>query len=142
MRSKLVNEHPRTYVVVFSTGDEVVSGITYFAIDNGLSAAGITAIGAFNDVDLGYFDFTTKDYKRIPLREQVEVLSLIGNIVLYDTKPKLHAHVVLGKVDGTAYGGHLMEAYVNPTLEVIITELPGYLHREMDKSIGIPLIKL
>ena len=142
MKFKLVNSSPQTYILVFEAGDEVVEGISRFAKENKLKAASISAIGAFSKAELGYFDLSIKDYKVIPVTEQVEVLSLTGDIVLYDNQPKLHAHVVIGKPDGSAHGGHLLNAFVNPTLEVIITELPAYLHREMDKAAGIPLIKL
>ena len=74
--------------------------------------------------------------------EQAEVLSLVGDISMYKDEQKLHAHIVLGKADGTAHGGHLMEATVHPTLEIIITESPIYLEREIDKESGLALIKI
>ena len=67
---------------------------------------------------------------------------MTGDITLYKDEPKVHAHVVVGKEDGTAHGGHLLEAIVNPTLEIILTESPTYLQREMDEAIGIPLINV
>ena len=142
MRSKQVSISPKIYIVVFDTGDEVVRDLTDFAKENKLHAASITAIGAFSNTELGYFDLAAKDYKKIPVTEQVEVLSLIGDITQYKGEPKLHAHVVVGKHDGTAHGGHLLKAIVNPTLEVVITEVPIYLNRELDPAVGIPLIKL
>ena len=142
MRSKLVNGNPKTYVLVFETGDEVIEGLTAFASANSIAACGLTAIGALSKVEVGYFDFSIKDYKPIHITEQVEVLSLIGDISLYENEPKIHAHVVVGKADGTAHGGHLLKAYVNPTLEVVLTELPAYLNRVRDEASGIPLIKL
>jgi predicted DNA-binding protein with PD1-like motif len=63
-------------------------------------------------------------YDLAPLKEQVEVMSLVGSIALSGNEPKVHAHVVVGKADGTAHGGHLLEAHVWPTPEVIITESP------------------
>jgi len=70
------------------------------------------------------------------------VLSLLGDIALADGKPKLHAHVVLGKRDGSAHGGHLLEAHVRPTLEVILTESPSHLERVHDPETGLPLIRI
>ncbi|MGZ5095908.1 MAG: PPC domain-containing DNA-binding protein, partial [Burkholderiales bacterium] len=96
MRTKVLNERGETtYAVVFETGEEVVSGLTRFAERQNLTASRITAIGAFSDAVLGYFDWDTKDYQRIPVREQVEVVSLIGDVALDGTHPKVHAHVVL-----------------------------------------------
>src|SRR5919106_1187106 len=73
------------------------------------------------------------------LREQVEVLSLLGNVAVHEGKPAVHAHVVVGKRDGTAHGGHLLEAHVRPTLEVIVVESPKHLYRERDDETGLPL---
>ena len=143
MRTKVLNEHGETtYAVVFETGEEVVSGLTRFAERQNLTASRITAIGAFSDAVLGYFDWDKKDYQRIPVREQVEVVSLIGDVALDGTHPKVHAHVVLGLRDGSARGGHLLEAHVRPTLEVIVTESPSYLKREFDPVSGLALIRL
>jgi predicted DNA-binding protein with PD1-like motif len=143
VKSKLLSEHGgRTFAIVFATGDEVAGGLLKFAKDNGLSASHFTAIGAFERVTLGYFDWQQKDYRRIPLAEQVEVVSLIGDVALDEGEPKVHAHVVVGKSDGTAHGGHLLEAYVRPTLEVVLVEAPAYLRRRVDQDSGLALIDL
>ena len=75
MKSKLLDDrNGKTFAVIFDTGDEVASGLAEFARREKLAAAHFTAIGAFRDVTLGYFDWDKKDYLKIPLREQVEVL--------------------------------------------------------------------
>ena len=143
MKSKLINDGPqRSFVVVFDTGDEVTESLLAFAREQGLSAAEFTGLGAFSGAVLGYFDWQKKDYKRIRIDEQVEVLNLTGNIALADGKPKLHPHIVLGKSDGSAHGGHLLEGHVRPTLEVIVTESPAHLRRKSDPETGLALIEL
>jgi uncharacterized protein len=144
MRSKLLSDDDgeRRFAVIFETGEEVVGGLTRFATEQGLAASGFTAIGAFREAVLGYFDWETKDYERIPVGDQVEVLALVGDIALQEGKPKLHAHVVLGRRDGSTCGGHLLEARVRPTLEVILTESPSYLEREHDRESGLALIRI
>ncbi len=144
MKAKLISQgEPKTYAVIFETGDEVVSELLAFAREQGLGDSHLTAIGAFQDVILGYFDWQKKDYKKIPVREQVEVLSLIGDIALQDNgAPQLHAHVVVGKSDGSAWGGHLIEAHVRPTLEVIVVESPEHLRRKRDPESGLALIRV
>lgn len=143
MKSKLIHEGPqRTFAVVFDKGDEVLESLLAFAKAHGLSAAEFTGLGALSDAVLGYFDWQQKDYKRIPIDEQVEVLNLTGNIALADGEPKLHPHIVVGKADGTAHGGHLLEAHVRPTLEVIITESPAHLQRRSDPETGLALIRI
>ncbi len=143
MRNKLVNDAPeRTYILVFDTGDDVLPVLTHFATDANLAASHFTAIGAFQRATLGYFDWQAKDYMRIPVEEQVEVVSLIGDIARRDGKPQVHAHVVLGRRDGSTCGGHLLGAVVRPTLEVTLIESPAHLARRFDPHVGLALIDL
>jgi predicted DNA-binding protein with PD1-like motif len=121
----------------------VISGLTGFAREKRLAGSHFTAIGAFGEATLAYFDWETKEYKKIPVREQVEVVSLIGDVALAeDGSPQLHAHAVLGRSDGTALGGHLLEARVRPTLEVTLVETPRHLHRKHDPESGLALIRV
>jgi uncharacterized protein len=143
MKSKLIHEgEQKTFALVFDKEDEVIQELTRFAKQEKLNASQFTAIGAFREAVLGFFERERKDYKKIPVKEQVEVLSLIGDIALSGGEPKLHAHVVLGKADGTACGGHLLEARVWPTLEVVLTESPSYLRRKIDDETGLALIDI
>jgi predicted DNA-binding protein with PD1-like motif len=141
MKSTLLDATgPRIWALIFDKGDEPVAGLTAFAKAQKLGAAHFTAIGAFSDVTLGYFDRAKRDYKKIPLHEQVEVLSLIGDVALDKGEPKVHAHVVVGRADGEARGGHLLEAHVWPTLEVVLVESPRHLRKRHDPETGLALI--
>lgn len=145
MRSKLLHESDgqRTFVAVLQTGDEVVAVLTQLARQERLSAAQITAIGAFENATVSYFEWQTKRYLPIEVGEQVEVASLIGDIALDGRgAPVLHMHVVLGKRDGSAVAGHLGKAHVRPTLEVVIQESPQHLRRTFDPETGLALIDL
>ena len=143
MRSKLIDRQNRVYAVIFDTGEDPVAGLTRFAENEKLDAASFTAIGAFSEATLGYFDWQKKDYERIPVREQTEVLALLGDIALDEGGGrKVHAHVVLGKRDGAALGGHLLAAQVRPTLEVILDASPGRLKRRHDPASGLALIRI
>ena len=144
MQHKLLHESngQRTYVVVLETGEEVLTSLQAFASQNKVHTAQLTAIGAFSDVVLQYFDWDSKAYKNIPVREQVEVASLNGDIALAPAGgPALHVHLVIGKRDGTAMAGHLGEAHVRPTLEVIVTESPAHLRKARDPASGLALIR-
>jgi uncharacterized protein len=127
---------------VFDKGDEVRQGLLEFANTNRFADAHLTGIGAFSEVTLGFFDPRQKTYKKIDVNGQVEVLSFIGNIVQGDGKPRLHAHVVVGKSDGTAHGGHFLGGRVWPTLEIVISEMPVHLRRTQDEESGLALINL
>lgn len=137
---QLAPDEQRTWLIVCDTGDEVMAALEEFAKAERLSAASIQGIGALSDVTLGYFDWAAKDYERVRLAEQVEVLSLLGDVALADGAPQVHAHVVVGKRDGTAHGGHLMEGHVRPTLELVVTETPVHLRKRIDPVSGLALI--
>ena len=141
MNAKMIDTATeRTWALIFDTGDEVISTLQAFAVASGVAAARFTAIGALRDATLGYFDWERKAYERIPVREQVEVLALVGDVALEGDVPKVHAHVVVGKRDGTAHGGHLLDAHVRPTLEVMLIESPSHLRRVHDPQSGLALI--
>ena len=143
MKYKLLNDaEQKTYAIIMETGDEVMENLKALAGKEQLKASHFTAIGAFQSVTLGYFEIDKKEYKKIPLDEQLEVLVLAGDISRYEDQPKIHAHVVLGKNDGTTRGGHLINAVVRPTLEIILTESPEWLCRKMDETVQIPLIDI
>lgn len=144
MRSKLLVETgaEKSWVIVFDIGGEAMHGLLDFAVHQKITAAHFTAIGAFSRAELGYFDWQTKKYESIPVDEQVEVVTIIGDIALEDAKPKVHAHAVLAKRGGVTVSGHLMEGHVRPTLEVVLTQAPKNLERRFDATSGIALIKL
>jgi uncharacterized protein len=132
-----------TRVVVLDSGEEAFAALTKFADETGITAASLTAIGAFERATIGWFDFDKKTYKKIEVAEQCEVLSAIGDVAIGDDgKASLHVHVVLGLSDGTTRGGHLMAGTVRPTLEVVLTETPAHLRRKKRADIGIALIDL
>jgi uncharacterized protein len=136
---------PRMFAVVFEPGDEPVAGLEAFAREAGVDAARLTAIGAFEHAVVGWFDLDARNYRRIEVSEQVELLSLVGDITLADptgSEPRIHAHVVLGRRDGSTVGGHLLEARVRPTLEVVVSDAPATLRRRHDPSTGLALIDL
>jgi uncharacterized protein len=143
MKSKVVvDADVVTYVVVCDPGDEAVAALTEFARSEDLTAAQITAVGAFERATVGWFDRAARQYRPIAVDEQCELLSLVGDVAEGQDGPILHVHAVLGLSDGTTRGGHLLEGHVFPTLEAVITETPAELRKVMRPDIGIALIDL
>ena len=142
MKVKLVKDTPeeKVYAVIFYKGDDAMSGLTDFAIDHHIDDAHFTAIGAVNGATLAWLDPAEKIYHRIPVTEQAEVLSLIGDVTSFNGKPLVHMHAVLGRQDGTTVGGHVFELDVNPTLEVIVTVNAAPLKRKPDDASGMKVI--
>ena len=145
MKTKLLHEADgkRTFAIILATGDEAMACLKVFAEQEKIGGAQVTAIGALSRAKLAYFDWETKSYQPVEVAEQVEVASLLGDIAIGpDNKPSVHVHAVLGKRSGAAMAGHLEEAHVRPTLEIIVTESPAHLCKAQDKETGLALIKL
>jgi predicted DNA-binding protein with PD1-like motif len=145
MKSKLVAQDGsgKIHVLVLEPGEEAFEAIEQFAKREAIGGAALTAIGAFSRATVGWFDPETRTYLRIPVEEQCEVLSAVGDVAVGDDgRPAVHIHVVLGMKDGSTRGGHLLEGLVQPTLEVVITEMPKHLRRRRRPELGISLIDL
>jgi len=145
VRVKQLSDHgaDRLHLLVLESGEEAFAALTRFANTNELTAASMTAIGAFESAVIGWFDINSKSYRKIPIHEQCEVLSALGDIAVGDDgKASLHMHVVLGLADGSTRGGHFLEGKVRPTLEVIVTETPALLRRKRRNDLGIALIDI
>jgi uncharacterized protein len=133
-------EPTQQYAVIFYQGDEAFSGLQEFAEKYHVTSAHFTAIGAINGATLGWFDPQRKMYKKIPITGQHEVIGMSGDIALYQGKPVVHTHMVVGYPDGTTRGGHVLEAYVSPTLEVMVTVDPIAMHKRFDPDTDLTLI--
>ena len=142
MQVKLLKDTPeeKVYVIVFLKGDEVLSGLTDFAIKYNVSNAHFTGIGAVSSATTAWLDLDKKLYHPTVTREQVEVLSLIGDIAAFNTKPVVHMHAILGHKDGATTGGHVWELNVNPTVEIFLTANTTPLNKRPDPASGIKLI--
>jgi hypothetical protein len=144
MKSKLLSniEGRREWAVIFDSGDEVMEELKRFVESENLTAAHFTGIGAFEEVTVAWFDFDTREYQPIAIDEQVEVLSLIGDVADSKGKPAVHAHICVAKRDGSAHGGHLQRGSVRPTLELIVVESPAHLRKSFLPDLGLALIDL
>lgn len=144
MKARLLSEGPsgRTFALVFDRGDEAFGEITRWCKEEGVTAARLTGVGAFAEATVAWFDWEAKEYRDIPVEEQVELLALNGDVAEQDGDPAVHAHVVLGRSDGSTRGGHLRAATVRPTLELIVDEVPDHLRKRHDPESGLALIDL
>jgi uncharacterized protein len=142
MQVQLLNpgETTRQYAVIFYQGDEAFSGLLDFAEKYQVTSAHFTAIGALNGATLGWFDPRRKMYKKIPINGQHEVIGMSGDIALYQGKPVVHTHMIVGNSDGTTRGGHVLDAYVSPTLEVMVTVDPITMQKLFDPATDLTLI--
>ena len=144
MKITLLRDGPeRTFTVLLDEGDEPVSALLQFARDHKITAAHLTACGGFQRVTLGHFEPSAKEYKRIAIHEQVELLSFMGDLAGDDQgQSQLHAKVVVSKADGSTCGSHLFEASVRPTMEIVVVESPCELRRRVREDVGPALLDL
>jgi predicted DNA-binding protein with PD1-like motif len=142
MQVQLLNpaEATKQYAVIFYQGDEAFSGLQEFAEKYHVTSAHFTAIGALSGATLGWFDPQRKMYKKIPINGQHEVIGMSGDIALYQGRPVVHTHMVVGGPDGTTHAGHVLEASVSPTLEVMVTVDPATMQKRFDRATDLTLI--
>jgi predicted DNA-binding protein with PD1-like motif len=142
MHVQLLNpgESTKQYAVIFYQGDEAFSGLVEFAEKYHVTSAHFAAIGALNRATLGWFDPQRKMYKKIPINGQHEVIGMSGDIALYQGKPVVHTHMVVGSPDGTTRAGHVLEAYVSPTVEVMVIVDPIAMKKRFDPATDLTLI--
>jgi predicted DNA-binding protein with PD1-like motif len=145
LQTRLIAENPsgeRTYAVIFAKGDEIMSGLTQFAVREKLVAGHFTAIGALEGARFGWFDRALRSYRNIPIDQQVEVISLIGDVGVVNGVPQIHAHGAVGFPDGQMRGGHVLEAIVCPTLELFFTAYRQPLIKTHDAETNLSLFDL
>ncbi|PYK19560.1 MAG: DUF296 domain-containing protein [Verrucomicrobia bacterium] len=142
MKVRLLSENAgvKHYAIILAKGDEVMSGLTDFASQNKVASASFTAIGAFSHATVAWFDDARREFRLIPIEQQVELVSMIGDIALVNDRPAVHTHVAVASSDGTMRGGHVINAFVFPTLELFMTVYPTPLHKESDEATGLKLI--
>jgi uncharacterized protein len=140
MKEQSLGGSASTFLLVLEPGEEVIASLEQFARAHDIAGASFTGIGAFESAVLAFFDLERREYDRIPVREQAEVLSITGNIGRHDGKPLVHAHAVIGMRDGDALGGHVLEGHVRPTLEIFLTVPGETIVRRKDPATGLPLM--
>jgi len=142
VRAKLLSEHDHTREIqlVFEPHAAIMATLSDFILVNGFKAADFTALGAATDAVIGYYDPPARDYRRTSLRQQMEIVSLIGDAAPMSGGAGLHAHIGLGFADGTMHGGHLFEAHAFPTLEMFLIASPTALQRRHDDALNADLL--
>jgi len=139
MKHKKLEE---VYVIRLERGERIVEKLIEFCAKMNIKAGYLSGIGTRRGAELGFFDWETKKYSFKKFKGDFEITSFHGNISLFDGQPFLHAHIVLGDRDFRTWSGHLKEAEVLATAEIILTRLDGELVRKTDKKSGLNLLRL
>ena len=143
MRVKLVSDSNswRTYVIIFQTGDEAVSGLNEFAQQYKIANAHYQGIGDASSARVGWYDQARNMFKVIPIGAS-EISSLLGDVAVFNGRPVAHTHITLSTEDGIAHGGHLLELIVGPTLEVFVTVDATPLYKRLNLEFDAGVIDL
>ncbi|RLI30788.1 hypothetical protein DRO48_02490 [Candidatus Bathyarchaeota archaeon] len=141
-----VAESPIKRVLFYrlKTGEDLLEAIKRRADESGIESGVFMAIGALKKAKLAYYDIKERKYVEIPVDEEVELLSCLGNISKKDGETVIHAHVVVGDRTGKTTGGHLMQGSpVAATVELAIFDCPELkLKRSLDEATGLYLLNL
>lgn len=130
------------YVVRLDTGEEIESVLTEFLDRDVIHAGCFIAFGAFQRVQLSFFNVATREYRHTDIDRQVEVVSLMGNIARIDGEPTVYMHAIVTDEQAQIYSGRLTEGIVRPTLEIFVNSFLGELRRERDAETGLELLAL
>lgn len=130
------------YVIRFEDGEVFPDRLVSFLEAHSIHGGRLSGLGAVRKSIIAFFDTEAREYRDIELDEQLEVLALVGNVAVFQGAPLVHAHVTLGRRDGTALGGHLRRATVRPTLELFLHVVNRPLQRTLDPKYGLPALDL
>ena len=130
------------YQVRLEIGDELMDSLTRLARAESISYAAVSGLGAVRRIVLGYYQPRISDYERHDLTDQMELLSLIGNIAQRDGKPALHIHAALARQDLTVIGGHVFEAEAQPTMEIWVRPDDATVQRLYNEETHLALMQL
>ncbi len=137
---KIALQDNRRFVLRFDRGEEVIEALGQFMQEQKMSACAFNGIGACSMVELGYFNEYLKDYRKKPITENLEVISLIGNGTIMDSKPAIHAHGVFARTDFSILGGHVFKLKISVTCEVFLIKLDGTLGRQNNPEFNLNLL--
>lgn len=127
------------YFIRINPGQNLVSTIQKFCENKKIHLATVSGIGSLKSVTLGFFNPETKEYQQKTFKEPLEMASLAGNIVEKDGKPLLHFHTTVAGDNYKALAGHMVEAQVSLTAEIVITMVKGKIYKAFDDRTGLNL---
>jgi uncharacterized protein len=142
-------EQGRRFVIKIAPGESLQQRLVEFALAAGVKhAVVVSAVGSVQDVKFRGIKTGAKlpiTAPRVHLHEvqgPLELLGLTGNIFPGEKgEVDCHLHVIAGKSSGEVLGGHLFDARVFATCEIVLTEiLAEGLERHLSKTGGIPTV--
>ena len=123
--------------VSLQSGDLINKSLTEISVKENISNAWINGIGAIDSVEVGYMDVVNKKYQKRNFNDNYELISLIGNITIKDGVPFVHTHITFSDTEYKVFGGHLFDAKITATGEIILTVADSKIDRQFNENVGI-----
>ena len=120
---------------------ELVSEILRCCRREGVTSGVVVGmIGSVEEAKLNYLRELPGMYETVEYSGPLEIVCAQGSVALKNGETVLHVHIQLGSRDG-CHGGHLVEATIFSTAEVVIGELEQQLRRYADDYTGLNELK-
>ncbi len=129
------------FVVRIDKGEEIVAQVLELAKREHIALASVQALGAVNRFTAGVFDTQKKQFAGHTFEGCFEIVSLTGTLTTMDGKPYCHLHMSAGDEQGHVFGGHLNEAFVSATCEMVVLPMAGQVERAFDEETGLNLFR-
>jgi hypothetical protein len=124
-------------------GKDLITSIEDFCKASSIKMATFSVIGAVSSATLGAYDQKQQVYATFTQEGPLEIVSCTGNVSLLDQDPVIHAHVVLGTLEGKTIAGHIFSETILYAGEIDLQELTGIpLERAYDDTTGLMLWKI
>jgi len=135
-------QHESTYFIYLEKGESVVKELTDFCKEHKINNGYISGIGAVNNIELGSYNSKNGEYKKKIFKDDHELITTQGNIMLLNDEPFIHAHISIGNHNMEIFGGHLFSAKVAVVGEFVINKIDGNSRRTMNDDIGLAVWNL
>lgn len=136
----LIGNDAERHVFNLVRGEELLATLLAWCEQEGVKGATLTGLGAADSLDIAYYNLATREYERHRIEEEVEILSLVGNLALLEGKRVLHIHGTFGRRDLSTFGGHLFALRVSGACEIHLTTFPEAFSRAHDEATGLNLL--
>lgn len=131
----------KTHIFRVKPDQELLGSVQAFCEKNGITSGIITGIiGSLNSAKLGFLKELPGKYISKEFKGPLEIVAAQGSIALYEGEPVLHIHMLVSD-ENRAIGGHLIEAKIFSTAEVVIQELDEQIERKTDSYTGLKELK-
>ena len=138
MEYKKVKNH---IIIRLDVGEEIISSIMNILKNEKIYFATVTGIGATNNFTVGTYDVTNQLYKKSNYKGVYEIVSLLGNTSIMNNEPYIHIHMSAADKNNNVVGGHLNEAYISATAEIVLNIIETNVDRIKDPNTGLNIFK-